>query len=511
MRGDARALRHRILHEPPQLAERLRRLAQPRRRRQRLGHEALHHGPRRVPDIVVRIQVARDALDDDHRLLQEHELGLHPHPEGLGDLEELAQQRRHRDLARGPPEDAFADRAQRLREGVDRAVGRDERDVEMDLGDASVVAVQEAVERLGHEAAHDRIDAPHDAEIDRDQVAVRGREQIPLMHVGMEEAVAQGVGQEAPDDRVGQPLPVDPGGVEARMVAQGQALDPFSDEDPLGRQLPVGLRHAEARIALRVLGHLGRRRAFQAQIHLEAHALGQRVDEGDGAKPPRLGRDALGRPRGQIEALEIRPEPRLHARPQRLDRDVAVRALDPRAMDLRDRGGRHRLRERLEDRLDGLAERGRDLGLGLRRRERGHLVLQRRQVVGERAAHDVRPGREELPQLHVGRPQLAQRLREARARRRVGPAPPGRQPQEPRADPRGPRRLRLDLVRQQHVVLRHHARGGQQPEGGGDPSHGSGGPVRRPAPASPLLMAGHDPAIQDPRRAAHGWPPRGRR
>ena len=52
---------------------------------------------------------------------------------------------------------------------------------------------------LGEEQALLRAKSAHDAEIDRDQVAVGIDEQIAGMHVGMEEAVAHGVAQEALD------------------------------------------------------------------------------------------------------------------------------------------------------------------------------------------------------------------------------------------------------------------------------------------------------------------------
>jgi hypothetical protein len=59
-----------------------------------------------------------------------------------------------------------------------------------------VVAANEAVENLGKEPAFLRPDAAHDAEIHGDKAALAVDEEVSLMHVGMEKAVAQCVAQE---------------------------------------------------------------------------------------------------------------------------------------------------------------------------------------------------------------------------------------------------------------------------------------------------------------------------
>ena len=43
-----------------------------------LHHPAFDHRPRRFPDIEIRIEAARHALHDHHRLLQQHQLRLQP-------------------------------------------------------------------------------------------------------------------------------------------------------------------------------------------------------------------------------------------------------------------------------------------------------------------------------------------------------------------------------------------------------------------------------------------------
>jgi len=61
----------------------------------------------------------------------------------------------------------------------------------MHLGDAPVVAAEEGEEILREVVLVDRGQRAHDAEIERDVLAVRGNQDIARVHVGMEEAVAK--------------------------------------------------------------------------------------------------------------------------------------------------------------------------------------------------------------------------------------------------------------------------------------------------------------------------------
>ena len=88
--------------------------------------------------------------------------------------------------------------------------------LEMHLGGALIVAGDEAVEDLGEEAALLRPEPAHDAEVDRDQLAVVVDEQVAGMHVGVEEAVAQRVAQEGLDHGAGERLEVEALGLEPR-------------------------------------------------------------------------------------------------------------------------------------------------------------------------------------------------------------------------------------------------------------------------------------------------------
>ena len=78
----------------------------------------------------------------------------------------------------------------------------------MHLGDAPIVAADEAEEDLGEEAPLRLAEASHDAEVDRDDVAGLVDEEVSLVHVGVEEAVAERMAEE----RLHQPLAQAPAG-----------------------------------------------------------------------------------------------------------------------------------------------------------------------------------------------------------------------------------------------------------------------------------------------------------
>ena len=114
--------------------------------------------------------------------------------------------------------DRLADGADRLGEGGDIVRGRHVAGLEMHLGDATVVARDEAVEDFGQEAPLLLAEPAGNAEIDRNDGAVRLDEQIAGMHVGVEEAVAQRVAQEGLDQRRGDRLEVVAGSAQGLDV-----------------------------------------------------------------------------------------------------------------------------------------------------------------------------------------------------------------------------------------------------------------------------------------------------
>ena len=149
------------------------------------------------------------------------------------------------------------------------------------------------------------------------------------------------------------------------------------------------------------------------------------------------------------------------AGPQHLHRDLALALVVTGVgdMHLRHRGRRHRLAEGQKHLVDLLAQRLLD---DLDRRlapERLHAVLQGGQRIGDFAADDIGPRRQELPELHIGRADLRegahQRFRAAAeipARDEIG---------EPHRQPRR-RRQQLGIEPGEHAFAREDIAGARQ-------------------------------------------------
>ena len=141
----------------------------------------------------------------------------------------------------------------------------------MHFGDAAIIAGDEAEQDFGEEAPLLHAEPAHDAEVDRDQPSGVVEKQIARMHVGMEEAVAQRVAQETLDHLAAEIGQIDLRCVEARVIVQRDAVDPFHRQHVVGGAVPVDRGHAKVRIVAGVLRHLRQRGRFQPQIHFHRH------------------------------------------------------------------------------------------------------------------------------------------------------------------------------------------------------------------------------------------------
>ncbi len=144
-----------------------------------------------LPHVELGVERPADAFRDHHGLLQQQELRLGLHREGLGDLEQLAQQAADRDLGHGSVADRLGDRAAGLHEGGPVLIGGHIAGGEMHIRDALIVGGQEAQQHLAQIAPGRRIEPAHDAEIDRHQIAGLVDEHVAGMHVGVEEAIPE--------------------------------------------------------------------------------------------------------------------------------------------------------------------------------------------------------------------------------------------------------------------------------------------------------------------------------
>ena len=144
--------------------------------------------------------------------------------------------------------------------------------------------------------------------------------------------------EERLDDDAGERLPVASGAVDGGEVVQGDGVDPLRREHVAVGEVPFRPRHAEIRILAGVVGEFGERRRFQAEIHLDRHRAGQRLDHLLHAQASGLGGDTLEQPRGETHGLEITRELLAHPRPHHLDGDetLGARRACARPMHLRD-------------------------------------------------------------------------------------------------------------------------------------------------------------------------------
>ena len=143
----------------------------------------------------------------------------------------------------------------------------------MDLGDAAVIAGDQAVEDFGQPHPRPPVDPPHDAEIDHRDAPVGKREQIALVEVGVEEAVDHRLAKEGADQDRGQRLAVVAGGDQRVAVVQFDPVEPFERQHPPRGAPPVDLGDVEARLGDHVLAQLGGRRAPRAAGRARAWSM----------------------------------------------------------------------------------------------------------------------------------------------------------------------------------------------------------------------------------------------
>ena len=171
------------------------------------------------------------------------------HVEDVGIGEQLAEQVGHGDLLGRAAVDRLADGAQRLREDLDGMMRRHVAGPEVHLRRALVVARDEAEEDLGEEALLLRAEAPHDAEVDGDEPPGVIDEQVALMHVGVEEAVAHGVLQERAHHRQAERLAIEVGGgdpVVVRKTGCRRSIPPSARGGRCASSRPRGTRKSSS-------------------------------------------------------------------------------------------------------------------------------------------------------------------------------------------------------------------------------------------------------------------------
>jgi hypothetical protein len=155
--------------------------------------------------------------------LQQQQFGPRTHVEERGDLEEQRQQLRHRDFVGRPVVDRLADGADRLGEILDRVMRGHIARLEMHFGDADTSSGDEAVEDFGEKAPLLRLSRPMMPNRRRRDGRLGIDEEIPRVHVGVKEAVAERLAQKGLNEHAPEPYKSKPACLEFRLIVERNA------------------------------------------------------------------------------------------------------------------------------------------------------------------------------------------------------------------------------------------------------------------------------------------------
>ena len=390
-----------------------------------LVHPALEEGLGGAPQVELGVELAAQALDVQQRLLQQHQLRLDLDIEAARGLEQPHQHLAERDVLERAVEMRLADRADRAFELVGPGGRRHPAGLDVQLGHPAVVALEEGEEVLRQVFLVARIERADDAEVQRD-VALEGRRRqrhhdVARVHVGVEEAVAEHLGEEDGHAVARQPGDVDAGLAQPLDLADRHAEHALHHQH-LGRaEVPDHLRHHQQVQAVHVAAQLRGVGRLAAQVQLVVQVLVELGDHFARAQAPAVGRQALEPARTGAQQPQVGVDHLEHAGTQHLDRHLAA-VVQHAEMHLRDRGAGHRIGIELrKHRLDRPAERLLDQLARQRAGERRHAVLQPGQLVGDVGRHQVAPGGQHLAELDEDRTEPLEGQAQAHAARRIEP------------------------------------------------------------------------------------------
>jgi len=252
------------------------------------------------------------------------------------------------------------------------------------------------------------------SEVEEHDLAVRVDVQVSCVQVAVEQAVPQAALEDTEQQGFHQLGAVEAGLSDRGCVVDADALDAFHRQHPLGRQVPVHLRHPDV-LAERRGVHMRHPRVHRLRFEPEVELFGQVVGEvGDdvlGGQPPaELGE--LDELRPALEDLQVGRDAPTDARPLDLDHDLFA-AVQGRVVHLRDRGRCERLL------LEGLEELGGVVAEFLLEQLVDFVLVGGRDRIEQAAklaahlfAERARAGRDDLAELDVGGPEVGERLRD---------------------------------------------------------------------------------------------------
>ena len=265
---------------------------------------------------------------------------------------------------------------------------------------------------LGSQAADD---AAVDGDVLRGPRVHGADKNIAGVHVGVEEAVAEHLGEENLHATFGQHLHV------GTLVGQGLKVGDLDPVDTLHHQhfgaapVPVDLRHIHQRRAFEVAPQLTGVGRFAQQVEFVVNGFFVVADHIHRVQQAGVGAQALGGTGKDKEPGQIRADDRLEARAHHLDHHFFA-GLELGRVNLGHRGRGQRFDV---ETAEHLADFGAELFFDQLDRQlrvkRWHAVLQQHQLVGDIGGQQIAAGREDLPELDKDRPQVLQGQAQGRA------------------------------------------------------------------------------------------------
>ena len=244
-------------------------------------------------------------------------------------------------------------------------------------------------------------EAAHDAEVHRDVVGrVAGDEDVSGVQVGVEEVVAEDLGEEDLGPPLGELLEVEPRLAERLDVVHRDAVDPIEHQHVAPGMRPMHLRDLQQPGPEEVTPQGRGGRALPQHVELVEKDLLELRDDRRRTEPAYGRNEALHEPGEQAQETDVAPDHLLERRPHHLDDDRRP-ARKPGRVHLRDRGGgERRLDELLEPLVEGRAERALHDRPRRLARERRHVVAEERELLRDVVGDEVRAGGQGLPELH---------------------------------------------------------------------------------------------------------------
>ncbi len=288
-----------------------------------LAHPAFEIGLGRGPQVQIRIELAAKAFNVEQSLLQQYQLRLHFHIEAPRGLEQAHQQLTEGNVLERSLEDRFAHTADRGLEFVDPRLRRNPARVDVQLGNAAVVALEEGQQVARKIVLIVRRQAADDAEVHCDVLRLPGvaarDENVARMHVGVEKSVAEYLGKEDLDARFGQLLHVCALVEQGFHVGHRQAADPLHDHHLVAAQVPVHLGDVQQRRVFEIAPQLRSVGGFTVQVQLVEDGLLVIADHFHGAQAACLAGYALQQPGGEEQPLHVLMDDRTKPRARDLD------------------------------------------------------------------------------------------------------------------------------------------------------------------------------------------------